>query len=287
MKRIKLLSLFSLVLLINIKALGSSGDLSSVKRQIQDSNWSVEEVGKDVTLRQFHFNSLFGAKQYITVLDINIDGNVVIDIPFVTEGFVKTSEFGENENAIVAVNGSFFDTKVGGSTVFLRSKGELITKTREKFNTFRENAGFAIDSKSRIAIVNKQESDVEEWEDVKAETLLTSGPRLITDGVILIQENNPFNNNRHPRTAVGLTKDNHLIMVVVDGRSSESYGMTTGELAEVMYSLGCVDAMNLDGGGSSTAWIKGKGVVNHPSDNKLFDNNGERGVANAIIVKNR
>lgn len=285
MKRTKFLSVISLILLININSFASYGDLSSVIKQVRASDWSVEEISKDVTVKQFHFDSLFGSKQFITLMDINLNGNVAVDIPFVTEGFVKTSEFAEKGNAIVAVNGSFFDTKIGGSTVFLRSNGKLINQTREKFNSFRENAGLAIENKSKVKILQKR--NAEEWENLEAETLLTSGPRLITDGLIVIQEDNPFNNNRHPRTAVGITLDNHLIMVVVDGRSSDSYGMTTGELAEVMYSLGCIDAMNLDGGGSSTAWSRGKGVVNHPSDNKIFDNKGERGVANAIIVKDR
>lgn len=61
--------------------------------------------------------------------------------------------------------------------------------------------------------------------------------------------------------------------------------MTIDELALLMKDLNCVNALNLDGGGSTTMWIKGKGVVNHPSDNGKFDHEGARAVANAIIVK--
>ena len=85
---------------------------------------------------------------------------------------------------------------------------------------------------------------------------------------------------------MGITDENHLIAVVVDGRSSQAQGMTTYELATVMQALGCTEAMNLDGGGSSTAWVQGQpynGVVNYPSDNKKFDHYGEREVANAIV----
>jgi len=70
---------------------------------------------------------------------------------------------------------------------------------------------------------------------------------------------------RHPRTALGRTKDGRLVMVVVDGRYKDrrSVGMTLAELAQLMGDLGCVDALNLDGGGSSTLVISGE-LINRP-----------------------
>lgn len=81
---------------------------------------------------------------------------------------------------------------------------------------------------------------------------------------------------------MGVTEANHLIAVVVDGRFTEAHGMTTEEVARLMHALCCVEAMNLDGGGSSTAWVRNRGVVNYPSDNNKFDHAGERGVATVI-----
>jgi exopolysaccharide biosynthesis protein len=52
-----------------------------------------------------------------------------------------------------------------------------------------------------------------------------------------------------------------------------------------MLALGCRSAVNMDGGGSSTAWVNGNGVVNHPTDNGLFDHQGERGVATVFTIK--
>ena len=117
---------------------------------------------------------------------------------------------------------------------------------------------------------------------LKARSLLTSGPLLVYVRKPIEQVDAKFNTNRHPRTAIGMTEKNHLIAVVVDGRSSEAHGMSTEELAVLMQVLGYTDAMNLDGGGSSTAWVKNRGVVNYPSDNKKFDHEGERGVATVI-----
>ncbi len=83
---------------------------------------------------------------------------------------------------------------------------------------------------------------------------------------------------RQPRSAVGVTADGTLLMVVVDGRQpGYSAGMTLRELSTFMLSLGAVNAMNLDGGGSSVMWVNGL-VVNRPSDGF------ERSVANAVVV---
>ena len=69
---------------------------------------------------------------------------------------------------------------------------------------------------------------------------------------------------RNPRTAIGYTADNNLVLVAVDGREGSSIGMTLNELASFMQSIGCVGAINLDGGGSTVMYVKGK-VVNKPA----------------------
>jgi hypothetical protein len=84
---------------------------------------------------------------------------------------------------------------------------------------------------------------------------------------------------RHPRTAVGFSRDSStLLLLTVDGRSENSGGMTLVELANVMRELGAWQAMNFDGGGSTTMVVAGK-VVNHPSDKE-----GERAVGDALLV---
>ncbi|MEP6759065.1 MAG: phosphodiester glycosidase family protein [Actinomycetota bacterium] len=84
---------------------------------------------------------------------------------------------------------------------------------------------------------------------------------------------------RNPRTVAGVTATGKVILLVVDGRSSGSIGLTLYELGQQMKALGAVDAVNLDGGGSATMWIKGLGVVNHPTDST-----GERPVSNGIVI---
>lgn len=109
-------------------------------------------------------------------------------------------------------------------------------------------------------------------------------PQLIKNGKIHItweQEKaaRSFVEMRHPRTAVAKLKDGKFLMITVDGRQpGGSVGMNLYELADYLLSLGAIDAMNLDGGGSTTMFLDGR-VVNTPSDRE-----GERKVGDAILV---
>jgi len=111
---------------------------------------------------------------------------------------------------------------------------------------------------------------------------VSGGPWLVRDGQIYIdgkEENMPpsFIDTRHPRTAVGVNASGELLLVTVDGRQGISAGASLPELARRMKDLGAVNAINLDGGGSTTAVVRGW-VVNSPSGGK------ERPVANALLV---
>jgi len=116
------------------------------------------------------------------------------------------------------------------------------------------------------------------------EDVVSGVPQLVELGEIRItwekeKSSRSFVETRHPRTAVAKLKDGKFLMMTVDGRQpGVSVGMSLQELAEYLLSLGAVDAMNLDGGGSTTMFLDGK-VVNTPSDKK-----GERKVGDAILV---
>lgn len=108
-------------------------------------------------------------------------------------------------------------------------------------------------------------------------------PQLIKNGRIEItweqeKTSKTFVETRHPRTAVAKLKDGKFLMITVDGRTESSGGIGLQDLAEYLLSLGATDAMNLDGGGSTTMYLNGK-IVNHPSDKE-----GERKVSDALIV---
>ena len=105
-------------------------------------------------------------------------------------------------------------------------------------------------------------------------TAIGGGPVLIRDAKV--QEFTGYQ-PRHPRTAIGFN-DKHFFLLVVDGRQEKlSIGMTFAQLAKFMLELGCTQAMNLDGGGSSTFWLDGK-IMNSPSDKR------QRSIANGLIL---
>lgn len=104
-------------------------------------------------------------------------------------------------------------------------------------------------------------------------------PLLIEDGQIAVGNCDTYLCSRQPRTAIGLTEEGNILLAVIDGRwSGRSVGMTLKDLAEFMSDQGAVWALNLDGGGSSTMWVKGKGIINRPSDGD------ERAVSSAIVI---
>ncbi len=118
---------------------------------------------------------------------------------------------------------------------------------------------------------------------VKGIYIVGGVPQLIKNGRVDItwqeeKTTRSFVETRHPRTAVAKLKDGKFLMITVDGRTESSGGIGLQDLAEYLLSLGATDAMNLDGGGSTTMFVDGK-VVNHPSDKE-----GERKVSDALLV---
>lgn len=117
----------------------------------------------------------------------------------------------------------------------------------------------------------------------RIEDAVAGVPLLIRDGKIDItwkeeKASKDFVETRHPRTAVANLKDGKFLMLTADGRSEASAGIDLYDLADFLLELGAVDALNLDGGGSTTMVLDDK-VVNHPSDK-----GGERKIGDALIV---
>lgn len=121
----------------------------------------------------------------------------------------------------------------------------------------------------------------------KAQTAIGGGPVLINAGQIvntweeeLFEVGGVEPDSSHPRTAIGITADNKMIMFVCEGRNMTEgvKGFTTGEVAEIMKELGCVEAINLDGGGSSCMLVNGKETI------RVSDGT-QRAVASAVMFR--
>lgn len=145
--------------------------------------------------------------------------------------------------------------------------------------------GFAIvgPKQSIASILNDKniKMDIKFTEAFKeSEHIIGGGPYLVKEGqtyVDISEQKFGAINGRNPRTAIGYTKNNELIIVIADGREETSIGMTLWEIAKVMQNLGCEYAMNLDGGSSSVVYIKGK-IENSPPYREGIP------ISNAIVV---
>ena len=103
-----------------------------------------------------------------------------------------------------------------------------------------------------------------EWKGVNH--IISGGPYLVKDNEIFVDmtaQKLGSIGGRNPRTAIGYTKDNNIILLTADGREGSSIRLTLMELANLMKEFGCVNAMNLDGGGSTVMYVDGE-VVNKP-----------------------
>lgn len=127
--------------------------------------------------------------------------------------------------------------------------------------------------------------EVKEW---KMESAVGGGPVLLQQGEVRITNNEELKfagkaiNDRHPRTAMGYTAQDELVILVVEGRNpGKAEGVTLPQEAMLLKSLGCVEALNLDGGGSSCLLINGKNTI-RPSDKE-----GQRAVPGVFIIQEK
>jgi len=195
-----------------------------------------------------------------------------------------TSYIGSSEGAKAAINGNFFD-RLHYSVSIIRDEGATPALSK-KWDHSNVNGMLLIrdDKGQKLSI------------DFYGGGLLpkgyregiTAGPLLVKDGnaVSYPKRSGAFYRARHPRSIIGISYDGMVYMIVIDGRfPGRAAGATIMESAAIARSLGLKDALNLDGGGSSTLWTSKDGVLNHPSDNRIYDHRGERRVPNAIVAR--
>ena len=186
--------------------------------------------------------------------------------------------------ALAGINGSYFDTKALTPVTFVKDEGLVVGETSPS-ELFRTNGIITLSGK-KVGVDAMDTALVYEG----FREALASGPVLIDEGEAQaygeqIPQPDTFYERRHPRSVVGQDARGNVWLIVVDGRApGEAAGMTISELTAFCRQLGLTDALNLDGGGSSTLWTREGGVINHPCDNRRFDHAGQRKVPNAIIV---
>jgi len=190
----------------------------------------------------------------------------------------KTSEIATDNGAVLAVNGDYYGFRDTG----------IVIRNGVVYRDEGARQGLALYRDGSVEVYDETTTDAQTLVDEGVWNTLSFGPALVEDGEIVegidsVEIDTNFGNHsiqgEQPRTAIGVIDENHLVLVVVDGRSEGySRGVTMTELAQIMEDLGATTAYNLDGGGSSTLWFNGE-VVNQPS------NGGERATSDILYIR--
>jgi len=269
--------ILSFLLTVSLVYGQSGSDFSGLK----EMKWESMTVSEGITLRSALTN-LFNSSQAIYVVDIDTAAGAFELGVAVAGPPLVTSAFAVQEKAIVAVNATFFNMQEGYNVHYVKVDDSIVATTDEKEFGIRATGLFTAEGEA--AEISLWGPEREDAGVVSAEDAIVSGPLLIDDKMDMPLDSINFNTNRHPRTMVGITGSRHLLFVVVDGRQpGYADGMSLFELRALAHSLGCTDALNLDGGGSTTMVVAGQGingVVNRPSG-KI-----ERPVPSILFVKN-
>lgn len=209
------------------------------------------------------------------------------DLVMYSPEFGKTTSTDDSGTEIVVAKGKVVGIFAGLGNQTIPVNGYVLAANGFFIDQLRKVAkGDYLKIKAPLKILNVGQPPAypDDYEKASVVEDIVSGvPQLINDGKIDItweqeKASKSFVETRHPRTAVARLKDGRFLMLTADGRTEQSAGLDLYDLAKYMLELGAVDAMNLDGGGSTTMFLDGK-VVNHPSDKE-----GERKVSDAILV---
>lgn len=263
---------------------GLNGQINDFKK----IHWEQEKIAPGLTWKSSHTVLYDSVPQNINILIINLHKREIL-LSYNPEKNIVVSKQAAAAGALAAVNAGFFNIKNGGSATYIKTGGLIVdTDTAKKWKRNLNMTGSVLVDKNGNITIEKAETN--SWYDSHPEyaDVLVTGPLLLTGKEKMQLPSTALVINKHPRTAIGKRGNHKVILVTLDGRTDQAIGMTLTELADFMLSLHCKDAVNLDGGGSTTMWISGmpfNGIVNMPCDNKKFDHLGERAVSDILIIR--
>lgn len=184
-----------------------------------------------------------------------------------------TSSIAQANNAILAINGDFYGAQESGYVI----RNGIVYR-----DTPRGSDVLCVHADGTMAIVNDRAVTAAQLVESGVWQAFTFGPALVENGAVTVATGAEVSRSMasNPRTAMGVVDANHYLLVVSDGRTGESAGLTLYELAQFMQELGAVTAYNLDGGGSSTMVFDGQ-IVNNPTTTGRIQ---ERSVSDIVYI---
>lgn len=250
-----------------------------------DFKWITLAEGLEFSCCGFDLN---GAPRYVSAVRYNpaLFHTEIINDPGLEEGGesgATTGILARRHGALAAVNGSYFNMRTLQPTTYVRDDG-VCEGSADASESSRVNGLVAVkgnEVKIMYSGCDGYEKILEGFDEA-----LAAGPVLVSGGKRVTEWNcSPDFAKGHPRSVIGISGDGWVYMIVIDGRfPGVAIGATLDETAEICGMFSLADAINLDGGGSSCLWTRKTGVLSHPSDNRIFDHEGERRMPNAIAV---
>ena len=239
-----------------------------------DTSYSDDNIQVNLTEKTVENTQVYIAD--ITVSSSDYLKTALAQNTYGTNVTAKTSVTAAENNAILAVNGDYYGAN---STGYVIRNGVVYRDTVREDSS---NGDLAIYKDGSFKIIYEDEISAEQLVKDGVVNLLAFGPSLVEDGEITVDTNSEVGQSMssNPRTAIGIIDENHYIIVVSDGRTSKSEGLSLYQLAEVMKSYGVKTAYNLDGGGSSTLYFNGQ-VINKPTTNGTIS---ERAVSDIVYI---
>ena len=255
----------------------NTAQASQVAKTATVTNSSYKDENISINLTETTVNHT-----QVYVADVTVSSSEYLKTAFAQNSFgtnvtAKTSVTAAENDAILAVNGDYYGANSSGYVI---RNGVVYRDTvRENSN----NGDLAIYKDGSFKIIYEDQISADQLVKDGVINLLAFGPALVENGEIAVGKNQVVGQAMasNPRTAIGIIDENHYIIVVSDGRTSESEGLSLYQLAEVMKSYGAKTAYNLDGGGSSTLYFNGQ-VINKPTTggNKI----SERAVSDIVYI---
>ena len=276
-----MLKTFVLAETISIVATTSTSTNTATANQAAKTATVTDSSYKDDNISINLSESTVNSTQ-VYVADITLSSSDYLKTAFAQNAFgtnvtAKTSETAKNNNAILAVNGDYYGAN---STGYVIRNGVVYRDTVREDSS---NGDLAIYKDGSFKIIYEDQISADQLVKDGVVNLLAFGPALVENGEIAVGTNEEVGQAMisNPRTAIGIIDENNYIIVVSDGRTSESKGLSLYQMAEVMKSYGVKTAYNLDGGGSSTLYFNGQ-VINKPTTggNKI----SERAVSDIVYI---
>ena len=242
---------------------GSTSNIAAASQaaknaQVTDTSYSDGNISVTLTEKTVNETQIYVAD--ITLSSSDYLKTALAQNSYGTNVTAKTSVTAAENNAILAVNGDYYGANSSGYVI--RNGVVYRDSVREEAS----NNDLAIYKNGSFKIIYEDQVSADQLVQDGVVNLLAFGPSLVENGEISVDTNTEVGQamSSNPRTAIGIIDENHYIIVVSDGRTSESKGLSLYQMAEVMKSYGVKTAYNLDGGGSSTLYFNGQ-VINKPT----------------------